>query len=186
MAEAGVPVGAGVRRRRAFYCGWRVAKVAYGHGGAACGMGRDLKAWGAAGGVGGGGSRWQPRPQPQGGGWGEGGSRWMAWARALLRLVRGRGWSWPRRRCWRRGGAILRHLSASGRMRRDTLLSLGRLEHCPPFPPPLTISPGARPIISGMHGCGGWLGLVLYIGPGWGYGGGPRRGVGRCGLPLLK
>eukprot|EP00962_Isochrysis_galbana_P044058 scaffold16963_cov131-Isochrysis_galbana.AAC.5 len=22
-----------------------------------------------------------------------------------------------------------------------------------------------------MHGCGGWLGLVLYIGPGWGYGG---------------
>eukprot|EP00962_Isochrysis_galbana_P004736 scaffold1302_cov114-Isochrysis_galbana.AAC.14 len=37
-----------------------------------------------------------------------------------------------------------------------------------------------------MHGCGGWLGLVLYIGPKWGYGGGPRRGVGRCGLPLLK
>eukprot|EP00962_Isochrysis_galbana_P038553 scaffold13700_cov136-Isochrysis_galbana.AAC.4 len=37
-----------------------------------------------------------------------------------------------------------------------------------------------------MHGCGGWLGLVLYIGPGWGYGGGPRRGVGRCGLPLTR
>eukprot|EP00962_Isochrysis_galbana_P043733 scaffold16744_cov101-Isochrysis_galbana.AAC.2 len=37
-----------------------------------------------------------------------------------------------------------------------------------------------------MHGCGGWLGLVLYIGPGWGYGGGPRRGVGRCGLPQHK
>jgi len=27
---------------------------------------------------------------------------------------------------------------------------------------------------------------VLYIGPGWGYGGGPRRGVGRCGLPLTR
>eukprot|EP00962_Isochrysis_galbana_P055329 scaffold27087_cov130-Isochrysis_galbana.AAC.3 len=37
-----------------------------------------------------------------------------------------------------------------------------------------------------MHGCGGWLGLVLYIGPGWGCGGGPRRGVGRCGLPQHK
>eukprot|EP00962_Isochrysis_galbana_P028057 scaffold8849_cov101-Isochrysis_galbana.AAC.8 len=62
--------------------------------------------------------------------------------------------------------------SASGRMRRDTLLSPGRLA-LPPFSsPPFTISPGARPIISG---------------PGWGYdGGGPRRGVGRCGLPLLK
>eukprot|EP00962_Isochrysis_galbana_P020170 scaffold5891_cov121-Isochrysis_galbana.AAC.1 len=64
--------------------------------------------------------------------------------------------------------------SASGRMRRDTLLSPGRLA-LPPFPPPpFTFPPGARPIISGMHGCGGWLGLVLYIGPGWGYGGGPR------------
>eukprot|EP00962_Isochrysis_galbana_P010558 scaffold2922_cov125-Isochrysis_galbana.AAC.1 len=69
-----------------------------------------------------------------------------------------------------------------------TLLSPGRLAW-PPFPPPpLTVSPGARPIISGMHGCGGWLGLVLvlYIGPGWGYGGGPRRGVGRCGLPFYQ
>eukprot|EP00962_Isochrysis_galbana_P009871 scaffold2738_cov90-Isochrysis_galbana.AAC.4 len=38
--------------------------------------------------------------------------------------------------------------SASGRMRRDTLLSPGRLA-LPTFsPPPLTISPGARPIIS--------------------------------------
>eukprot|EP00962_Isochrysis_galbana_P011048 scaffold3092_cov121-Isochrysis_galbana.AAC.9 len=37
-----------------------------------------------------------------------------------------------------------------------------------------------------MHGCGGWLGLVLYIGPGWGYGGGPRRRVGRCGLLLTR
>eukprot|EP00962_Isochrysis_galbana_P003247 scaffold910_cov115-Isochrysis_galbana.AAC.10 len=37
-----------------------------------------------------------------------------------------------------------------------------------------------------MHGCGGWLGVVLYIGPGWGYGGGPRRGVGRCGLPHIR
>eukprot|EP00962_Isochrysis_galbana_P037727 scaffold13253_cov140-Isochrysis_galbana.AAC.1 len=37
---------------------------------------------------------------------------------------------------------------ASGRMRRDTLLSPGRLA-LPPFPPPpFTISPGARPIIS--------------------------------------
>eukprot|EP00962_Isochrysis_galbana_P032966 scaffold10947_cov123-Isochrysis_galbana.AAC.5 len=36
-----------------------------------------------------------------------------------------------------------------------------------------------------MHGWGGWLGLALYIGPGWGYGGGPRRGVGRGG-PLFK
>eukprot|EP00962_Isochrysis_galbana_P013458 scaffold3819_cov107-Isochrysis_galbana.AAC.1 len=36
--------------------------------------------------------------------------------------------------------------SASGRMRRDTLLSPGRLA-LPPFPPPpFTISPGARPI----------------------------------------
>eukprot|EP00962_Isochrysis_galbana_P024338 scaffold7450_cov99-Isochrysis_galbana.AAC.1 len=71
-------------------------------------------------------------------------------------------------------------------MRRDTLLSPGRLA-LPPFPPPpFTVSPGARPIISGMHGCGGWLGLVLYIGPGWGYGGGPRHGVGRCGLPFYK
>eukprot|EP00962_Isochrysis_galbana_P010525 scaffold2908_cov105-Isochrysis_galbana.AAC.9 len=71
---------------------------------------------------------------------------------------------------------------ASGRMRQDTLLSSGGLAS-PPFPPPpFTFSPGARPIMSGMHGCGGWLGLVLYIGPGWGYGGGPRRGVGRCGL----
>eukprot|EP00962_Isochrysis_galbana_P013351 scaffold3801_cov124-Isochrysis_galbana.AAC.21 len=68
---------------------------------------------------------------------------------------------------------------ASGRMRQDTLLLLssGGLAS-PPFSPlPFTSSPGARPIISGLHGCGGWLGLVLYIGPGWGYGGGPRRGV---------
>eukprot|EP00962_Isochrysis_galbana_P016613 scaffold4760_cov113-Isochrysis_galbana.AAC.5 len=36
----------------------------------------------------------------------------------------------------------------------------------------------------GRVGGGGRLGLVLYIGPGWGYGGGPRRGVGRCGLPF--
>eukprot|EP00962_Isochrysis_galbana_P044066 scaffold16967_cov113-Isochrysis_galbana.AAC.1 len=71
-------------------------------------------------------------------------------------------------------------------MRRDTLLSPGRLA-LPRFPPPpFTVSPGARPIISGMHGCGGWLGLVLYIGPGWGYGGGPRHGVGRCGLPFYQ
>eukprot|EP00962_Isochrysis_galbana_P013093 scaffold3743_cov120-Isochrysis_galbana.AAC.2 len=72
-------------------------------------------------------------------------------------------------------------------MRWDTLLSPGRLA-LPPFsPPPFTVSPGARPIISGMHGCGGgWLGLVLYIGPGWGYGGGPRHGVGRCGLPFYQ
>eukprot|EP00962_Isochrysis_galbana_P023888 scaffold7287_cov95-Isochrysis_galbana.AAC.1 len=76
---------------------WRVAKVADGHGGAACGRGRDLKAWRAAGSAGGSGSRWQPRPEPQGGGWGAGGSRWIAWARALLRLARGRGSSWPRR-----------------------------------------------------------------------------------------
>eukprot|EP00962_Isochrysis_galbana_P020677 scaffold6058_cov159-Isochrysis_galbana.AAC.4 len=63
--------------------------------------------------------------------------------------------------------------SASGRTRRDTLLSPGRLA-LPPFSPlPFTFPPGARPFISGMHGCGGWLGLVLYIGPGWGYGGGP-------------
>eukprot|EP00962_Isochrysis_galbana_P012024 scaffold3385_cov119-Isochrysis_galbana.AAC.1 len=93
-------------------CRWE--QVAYGHGGAARGRGCDLKAWGAAGGVGGGGSRWQPRPQPQGGGWGAGGSRWMAWARAVLRLARGRGSSWPRRRCWRRGGAILRRESGGG------------------------------------------------------------------------
>ena len=73
-------------------------------------------------------------------------------------------------------------------MRQDTLLLLssGGLAS-PPFSPlPFTSSPGARPIISGLHGCGGWLGLVLYIGPGWGYGGGPRRGVGRCGLPHIK
>eukprot|EP00962_Isochrysis_galbana_P032484 scaffold10678_cov92-Isochrysis_galbana.AAC.1 len=44
--------------------------------------------------------------------------------------------------------AAQRAPSASGRMRRDTLLSPGRLA-LPPFPaPPLTISPGARPIIS--------------------------------------
>eukprot|EP00962_Isochrysis_galbana_P017537 scaffold5040_cov95-Isochrysis_galbana.AAC.2 len=64
-------------------------------------------------------------------------------------------------------------------MRQDTLLLLssGGLA-LPPFSPlPFTFSPGARPIISGLHGCGGWLGLVLYIGPGWGCGGGPRRGV---------
>eukprot|EP00962_Isochrysis_galbana_P044169 scaffold17052_cov114-Isochrysis_galbana.AAC.3 len=45
-------------------------------------------------------------------------------------------------------------------MRRDTLLSPGRLA-LPPFsPPPFTVSPGARPIISGMHGCGGGTGPV--------------------------
>eukprot|EP00962_Isochrysis_galbana_P038402 scaffold13629_cov101-Isochrysis_galbana.AAC.8 len=56
--------------------------------------------------------------------------------------------------------------NASGRMRRGTLLSPGILA-LPPFPPPpFTVPPGARPIISGLHGCGGWLGLVLYIGPG--------------------
>eukprot|EP00962_Isochrysis_galbana_P018049 scaffold5192_cov114-Isochrysis_galbana.AAC.3 len=73
-------------------------------------------------------------------------------------------------------------------MRQDTLLLLssGGLASPPLSPLPFTSSPGARPIISGLHGCGGWLGLVLYIGPGWGYGGGPRRGVGRCGLPLFK
>ena len=27
---------------------------------------------------------------------------------------------------------------------------------------------------------------MLYIGPGWGYGGGPRHGVGRCGLPFTR
>eukprot|EP00962_Isochrysis_galbana_P050379 scaffold21787_cov122-Isochrysis_galbana.AAC.1 len=37
-----------------------------------------------------------------------------------------------------------------------------------------------------MHGCGGGLGLVLYIGPGWGYGGGPRHGMGRCGLHFYQ
>eukprot|EP00962_Isochrysis_galbana_P027405 scaffold8624_cov110-Isochrysis_galbana.AAC.1 len=66
------------------------------------------------------------------------------------------------------------------------LVSSGGLASPPLSPLPFTFSPGARPIISGSHGCGGWLGLVLYIGPGWGYGGGPRRGVGRCGLPLFK
>ena len=73
-------------------------------------------------------------------------------------------------------------------MRQDTLLLLssGGLASPPLSPLPFTFSPGARPIISGLHGCGGWLGLVLYIGPGWGYGGGPRRGVGRCGLPLTR
>eukprot|EP00962_Isochrysis_galbana_P025312 scaffold7776_cov107-Isochrysis_galbana.AAC.1 len=38
--------------------------------------------------------------------------------------------------------------SASGRMRRDTLLSPGILALPPLSPPPFTISPGARPIIS--------------------------------------
>eukprot|EP00962_Isochrysis_galbana_P006757 scaffold1821_cov98-Isochrysis_galbana.AAC.1 len=62
---------------------------------------------------------------------------------------------------------IRRKTGASGRMRRDTLLSPGRLALPPLSPPPFTVPPGARPIISGLHGCGGWLGLVLYIGPGW-------------------
>eukprot|EP00962_Isochrysis_galbana_P053207 scaffold24658_cov113-Isochrysis_galbana.AAC.3 len=73
-------------------------------------------------------------------------------------------------------------------MRRDTFLSPGGLA-LPPFSLPpftFTVPPGARPIISGMHGCGGWLGLVHYVGPGWRYGGGPRHGVGRCGVPLTK
>eukprot|EP00962_Isochrysis_galbana_P007132 scaffold1916_cov123-Isochrysis_galbana.AAC.15 len=52
---------------------------------------------------------------------------------------------------------ILEHTSASGRIRRDTLLSPGRLA-LPPFPPPpFTFPPSARPIISGMHGCGWWV-----------------------------
>eukprot|EP00962_Isochrysis_galbana_P002609 scaffold711_cov105-Isochrysis_galbana.AAC.1 len=57
-------------------------------------------------------------------------------------------------------------------MRQDTLLLLSSGGLASPLfpPPPFTFSPGARPIISGVHGCGGWLGLVLYIGPGWGYG----------------
>eukprot|EP00962_Isochrysis_galbana_P045509 scaffold17933_cov93-Isochrysis_galbana.AAC.1 len=72
---------------------------------------------------------------------------------------------------------------ASGRMRQDTLLSSCGLA-TPPFPPPpFTFSPGARPILSGVHGCGGWLGLVLYIGPGrLGGGTGVALGVGWGGV----
>eukprot|EP00962_Isochrysis_galbana_P031954 scaffold10462_cov119-Isochrysis_galbana.AAC.4 len=58
--------------------------------------------------------------------------------------------------------------SSSGRMRRDTLLSPGGLAlsiaSLSASPPPFTVSPGA--------------------GPEWRYGGGPRHGVGRCGLPF--
>eukprot|EP00962_Isochrysis_galbana_P059634 scaffold33345_cov123-Isochrysis_galbana.AAC.2 len=50
-----------------------------------------------------------------------------------------------------------------------------------PFPPARDLS-----IISGIRDCAGWLGLVHYIGPEWRYGGGPRQGVGRCGLPFYK
>eukprot|EP00962_Isochrysis_galbana_P000210 scaffold52_cov109-Isochrysis_galbana.AAC.7 len=78
---------------------------------------------------------------------------------------------------------------ASGRMRQDTLLSSGGLAS-PPFPPLPLPFPPARDLLSHRYarlcGCGGWLGLVLYIGPGWGYGGGPRRGVGRRGLPAAS
>eukprot|EP00962_Isochrysis_galbana_P002386 scaffold637_cov118-Isochrysis_galbana.AAC.1 len=51
-------------------------------------------------------------------------------------------------------------------MRQDTLLLLSSdgLASPPLSPLPFTSCPGARPIISGVHGCGGWLGLVLYIG----------------------
>eukprot|EP00962_Isochrysis_galbana_P043887 scaffold16869_cov84-Isochrysis_galbana.AAC.2 len=49
-----------------------------------------------------------------------------------------------------------------------------------PFPPSLRpISYQAYTRLWGVA-----QGLVLYGGPGWRYGGGPRRGVGRCGLPL--
>eukprot|EP00962_Isochrysis_galbana_P048527 scaffold20268_cov111-Isochrysis_galbana.AAC.12 len=53
-------------------------------------------------------------------------------------------------------------------MRQDTLRSPGRLASPSLPPPPFTVAPGpgAR--------------------PGWGYGGGPRRGVGRCGLAFTR
>eukprot|EP00962_Isochrysis_galbana_P018260 scaffold5266_cov116-Isochrysis_galbana.AAC.2 len=93
---------------RIFAC-WRVAKVADGATAAL------LEAGGArCGGVGSGwprGWRWveaAATTRPQGGGRGAGGSRWMAWARELLRVARGQGCRWPRRRCQRRGGAMSR------------------------------------------------------------------------------
>eukprot|EP00962_Isochrysis_galbana_P028142 scaffold8867_cov118-Isochrysis_galbana.AAC.12 len=56
-------------------------------------------------------------------------------------------------------------------MRRDTLLSPGRLALPSLSLPPFTFPPGARPMayhIRHIHirGCGGWLGLVLYGGSG--------------------
>eukprot|EP00962_Isochrysis_galbana_P054878 scaffold26533_cov129-Isochrysis_galbana.AAC.2 len=55
-----------------------------------------------------------------------------------------------------------------------------------PFPPSLYGFPRRVTYHLRCTRLWGWLGLVLHIGPGWGYGGGPRRGAGRCGLPFTR
>eukprot|EP00962_Isochrysis_galbana_P012565 scaffold3555_cov113-Isochrysis_galbana.AAC.4 len=54
-AEGGVPVGNGAWHGRAYFCGWRVAKVTDGHGGAAGSGGGRFRGIGAAGRAGAGG-----------------------------------------------------------------------------------------------------------------------------------